>query len=140
MLTKKAKLEQFDELTRQRGLLERYFWDSRQSAMRPDAKARVRTQGGDVFLFAVYHTDKAHGGYIVVEQGESVPSIEWWETFCLKTQALSYYGEWELAMLRGLEELRHALYTREQERTARVPDIESALQDAGKCGGTDHAA
>ena len=120
MLTKKAKLEQFDEVSRQRGLLERYFWDSRDGDMKPEARSRVRTKDGDVFVFSVFFTDRPHGGYIVVEQPNvcGVPSIEWWDVFTDKTLRLTDYCEWSLAMRRGLEELKHELYAKNQKQVA----------------------
>ena len=67
-LTKKAKLEKFDALQREHDLLQRYFWDSRID-FPFDAQVRVASQidKRDVCVFTVYGTQRADGGYIIIE-------------------------------------------------------------------------
>jgi hypothetical protein len=122
MLTKKAKLEQFDAMQRERDLLQRYFWDSREG-VKPDAKARVRTNSGDVRMFAVYRVDAAHGGYIVLESSLryethgrpatrqfGTPSIRYWDEWQAETRGLTdYHSEYVQAARQAAEELRRTL-------------------------------
>jgi hypothetical protein len=122
MLTKKAKLEQFDALQREHDLYQRYFWDSRDS-VKPDAKARVRTRSGDVLMFAVYKVDAAHGGYIVLESSLryeahgkpatrqfGTPSIRYWDDWQRETRNLTdYESEYVQAARQAAEELRRGL-------------------------------
>ena len=122
MLTKKAKLERFDDIQRYCDLLERYFWDTRDD-VKSDAKARVRTKSGDILLFAVYRTQSAHGGYIVLEsqlkyeahgrpatRQVGTPSIRYWDDWQAETRGLTdYESEYVQAARQACEELRRTL-------------------------------
>jgi len=124
MLTKKAKLEQFDELSRERDLLQRFFWDSREG-VKPDAKTRIRTKSGDILLFTLYCTQAAHGGYIVLESqlryeahGKpatrqlGTPSIQYWDDWQSETRGLTdYESEYVQAARQAAEELRRGTPT-----------------------------
>jgi len=108
-ITKKAKLEQFDTIHKERGLLERYFWDSREKLI-PDAKATYRTKDGDKFVAFRYGMHRADGGYVIVECNPGVPSIQWADEWETKVRELPFTGEWSLAMRSLAEQLRHATY------------------------------
>ena len=126
MLTKKAKLEQFDVIERERDLYQRYFWDSRETrfgGVKPDAKTRIRTKSGDILLFTVYRTQAAHGGYIVLESqlkyeahGQpatrqfGTPSIQYWDAWQSETNSLTdYESEYVQAARLAMEQLRGML-------------------------------
>lgn len=122
-ITKKDKLERFDQMDRERRLLERYFWDSR-SKLVHDAKAVYRADNRDVFRAFAYGTDRGDGGYIVVESytfnrladgtaslDPGVPSIQYYNDWTRKVSELPHEASEYCTAMRSLaEQIRHELY------------------------------
>ena len=109
MLTKKAKLEQFDRLNAMHDVLIRYFWDSRKG-YRPQATAKYRTKDGDRFKASVYRTDLASGGYIVIDCHPGMPMIQYYEEWRdAVARSTDYTSEYILAMKSLAEQLATAL-------------------------------
>ena len=117
-LTKRAKLEQFDALSRERDLLQRFFWDACEHTT-PSAHASCSTKDHDRFFATVYATNRADGGYIVIKSLPSgTPSIAYYEDWTARVAAMSFDGEFALAMKSLAELLRHKLYVKPREEFA----------------------
>lgn len=120
-ISKKQKLEQFDELKAERDLLQRYFWDSRSGVLyRPDAAVVVEADGVLITL-SVYRFFAAHGGYVVIEQKAhckkiGIPQIEWWEKFAdMVLRAEDVSNKYIAAVRLGVEQLRVRLQRRPED-------------------------
>lgn len=121
-LTKKAKLEQFDALERERDLLQRFFWDACEHAM-PSAHESYTTKNHDRFFATVYSTNRADGGYIVIKSlPGGTPSIAYYEEWTARVAAMSHNGEFALAMKILAERLRHKLYVKPREEFKEVSE------------------
>jgi len=109
MLTKKAKLEQFDSLKREHDLLQRFFWDSCEN-FPVSAEATYRTKENDKFYADVYGVNRPDGGYIVIQSLPGTPSIAYWEEWQTKVREMPFSSEFCLAMKSLADQLRHQLY------------------------------
>ena len=97
MITKKAKLEQFDELQKEHDLLQRFFWDT-VKAINPDVVEKYVTADGDVFHAVLYGADRADGGYIVQESIPGTPSIKYYDDWQYAVSQMPHGTEYTLAM------------------------------------------
>lgn len=131
--TQKAKLEQFDSLQREHGLLERYFWDSR-ADMKPDAVVREKTNHGDRCKFSVYGTDKAHGGYVVIEWNPGTPSLIYWEAWSdlVRRMVGGPSGEVEATYQRAVEQITRILAQRNEPKHNFVTDADD-IRRCSRC-------
>jgi hypothetical protein len=109
MLTKKAKVEGFDQLQREHDLLQRFFWDTCEG-MSAHTRASYVTKDKDRFSAAVYGVERGDGGYIVIKSMPAgTPSIQYWEEWQSRVHAMGFTGEFSLAMHSLAEQLRRNL-------------------------------